>query len=70
MICLGVDGCKDGWIVAVLDEDLRLERYPSIEKIVEAYPVFSAFLIDMVIGLRDSLDQVRPDDIARKELKP
>lgn len=70
MICLGVDGCKDGWIVAVLDEDLRLERYPSIEKIVEAYPVFSAFLIDMVIGLRDSLNKVRPDDIARKELKP
>lgn len=69
MICLGADGCKDGWIVAVLDEDLRLERYPSIGKIIEAYPAFSAFLIDMVIGLRDSLEQIRPDDMARKELK-
>ncbi|MCR5507480.1 MAG: DUF429 domain-containing protein [Lachnospiraceae bacterium] len=70
MICLGADGCKAGWIVAVLEEDLRLERYPSIDKIIEAYPEFSAFLIDMVIGLRDSLEQIRPDDMARKELKP
>ncbi len=70
MICLGADGCKDGWIVAVLEEDLRLERYPSIGKIIDAYPDFSAFLIDIVIGLRDSLEQIRPDDMARKELKP
>lgn len=70
MICLGADGCKDGWIVAVLDGDLRLERFQSIGKIIEEYPKFSAFLIDMVIGLRDSLEQIRPDDMARKELKP
>jgi hypothetical protein len=34
-ICLGADGCKDGWIVAVLDGDLRLERFSSIGKIIE-----------------------------------
>ena len=69
-ICLGADGCKDGWIVAVLDGDLRLERFSPIGKIIEKYPEFSAFLIDMVIGLRDSIEQIRPDDMARKELKP
>ena len=69
-VYIGVDGCKDGWIVAVLDDELRLERYPYISSIVEAYPDFSVFIIDMVIGLRDSLQQLRPDDMARKELKP
>ena len=70
MICLGADGCKGGWIVAVLDDKLRLEKYPSINRIIEVYPEFSAFLIDMVIGLRNSAEQIRPDDMARKELKP
>lgn len=65
-----VDGCKGGWIVAVLDCELRIERISSIGEILETYPDYSEFLIDMVIGLRDSVDQLRPDDIARKELKP
>ena len=67
---IGVDGCKGGWIVAVLDCELRIERISSIGEILETYPDYSAFLIDMVIGLRDSVEQLRPDDIARKELKP
>lgn len=67
---IGVDGCKGGWIVAVLDCELRIERISSIGEILETYPDYSEFLIDMVIGLRDSVDQLRPDDIARKELKP
>lgn len=67
---LGVDGCKGGWIVAVLGSALRIERLSSIGEILETYPDYSAFLIDMVIGLRDSVEQLRPDDIARKELKP
>ena len=67
---LGVDGCNGGWIVAVLGSNLRIERFSSIGEILKAYPDYSAFLIDMVIGLRDSAKQLRPDDIARKELKP
>ena len=67
---LGADGCNGGWIVAVLGSDLRIERFSSIGEILKAYPDYSAFLIDMVIGLRDSAKQLRPDDIARKELKP
>lgn len=67
---LGADGCNGGWIVAILGSDLRIERFSSIGEILDAYPDYSVFLIDMVIGLRDSAKQLRPDDIARKELKP
>ena len=64
-----VDGCRGGWIAAVLDHgELRLENYESINSLVERYPSFDAFLIDMAIGLRNHSDQVRPDDAARKEL--
>ena len=66
---IGADGCKGGWITCVLDHGkLRMERYDSVEKLVNAYPEFDAFLIDMAIGLQSSADQLRPDDIARKEL--
>ena len=67
---LGADGCKGGWIVAILGDALGIERLSSIDEILETYPDYSAFLIDMVIGLRNSVEQLRPDDIARKELKP
>ncbi len=67
---LGVDGCRGGWIACILDHgELRLERFGSVEEIVSASPVFDAFLIDMAVGLRSGLEQLRPDDLARKELK-
>jgi len=47
-----------------------IERYDSIETLIQAYPEFDAFLIDMAVGLRSSADQLRPDDLARKELGP
>ena len=66
---IGADGCRNGWIAAVLDRGtLRLERYDSVSSLTETYPGFDAFLIDMAIGLRDRKDQIRPDDLARKEL--
>lgn len=66
---IGVDGCKGGWIAAVLDQgELRLGKYISISSLVERYPEFDAFLIDMAIGLRDRLDQTRPDHAAKIEL--
>ena len=68
---LGTDGCKGGWVTAVLDHgELRLEKYADIDALIERYPEFDAFLIDMVIGLRNSREQLRPDDLARKELGP
>ena len=68
---IGVDGCRGGWIAAVLDHgDMRLERYDELSSLIEEYPSFDAFLIDMAIGLRNSKEQKRPDDEARKELGP
>ena len=66
---IGVDGCRGGWISCVLDHgEIRFERFDSLEELVSRYPEFNAFLIDMAVGLRSSADQLRPDDLARKEL--
>ena len=68
---IGVDGCRGGWIACILDHgEFRTERYDSVELLVKQYPEFDAFLIDMAIGLPSSADQLRPDDLARKELRP
>ena len=66
---IGADGCRGGWIACILDHgEMCIERYDSIETLIQAYPEFDAFLIDMAVGLRSSADQLRPDDLARKEL--
>ena len=68
-LCIGVDGCAGGWIAAILENGkLRHERYPSLRELARRCPGFSCLLIDMVIGLRNSPQQIRPDDLARKEL--
>ena len=68
---IGVDGCRDGWIAAVIENgDLKIERFETIVQIVKAYPVFDEFLIDMAIGLQESADECRPDETARKMLAP
>ena len=37
---IGVDGCRGGWIVCVLDHGkLRFERFDSLEQLVSRYPV-------------------------------
>lgn len=70
-VYIGVDGCKGGWIAAVLDYgELRLERYENIDSLINRYPQFDAILIDMAIGLRDNTEMIRPDQIAKKELGP
>lgn len=69
-LCIGVDGCKGGWIAAVLDHGtLKIERYASIDYIVDTYPDFQEFLIDMVIGLAGKREHVRPDNFARGIIK-
>ena len=68
---IGADGCRGGWIACILDNgEFRMERYDSVELLVKQYPEFDAFLIDMAIGLQSSADQLRPDDLAREELRP
>ncbi len=66
---IGVDGCAGGWIAAIIENGkLRHERYPSLQELTRRYPNFHCLLIDMVISLRNSPRQLRPDDLARKEL--
>ncbi len=68
-VYIGADGCRGGWITGILDHGrLRMERYDSMERLISAYPEFDAFLIDMAVGLRTGADQIRPDDLARREL--
>lgn len=69
-IYIGVDGCKGGWIAAVLDDgELRIEKHNSLEQIVANNPDFDEFLVDMVIGLPGNREHVRPDTYARKIIK-
>ena len=42
--------------------------HDNIETLVNRYPKFDAFLIDMAIGLCDRADQHRPDKAAKEEL--
>lgn len=66
---VGVDGCKGGWIAAVIRKgDLELYKFGSLDEITAELP-FDACLIDMVIGLQGNEEQLRPDDMARKILK-
>lgn len=70
-LAIGVDGCKGGWIAAIIDrEELRVEKYQSMEQLVSRYPVFDEFLIDMVIGFPDNEKDFRPDTLARKIVAP
>ena len=68
---VGIDGCRNGWIAAVLDYgNLRIERYETILDIMREFPTADAYLIDMAIGLPECIEEAkkRPDKTARKEL--
>lgn len=66
---IGIDGCKGGWIVAdIKNASLEVHRFSSLEETVDKIP-FDKCLIDMVIGLQGDVRDVRPESLARKELK-
>ena len=68
-LSVGADGCRGGWIAAVIrDGALSLGRYSGLKELTEEIP-FDSCLIDMVIGLQGSAEQIRPDSAARKILK-
>lgn len=67
---IGVDGCRGGWIGAVLQEgELTVKRYPTVAAIMEEHSEFNEFLIDMIMGLQGDKTQVRPEAAARSLLK-
>lgn len=64
---IGIDGCKGGWIAAILDKHgLKMEKHQILENLVMTHPDFSECLIDMVIGLQEKKEEIRPDSYARK----
>ena len=66
---LGIDGCKGGWITAkICDGNLKLYKFESIAQIIDKIP-FDRCIIDMVIGLQGKSSDIRPEMVARKELK-
>lgn len=69
-ISIGVDGCKGGWIAAIFQQGkLTVNKYSSFHGIVEDYPEFDEFLVDMVIGLPGSEKDIRPDTYARRIIR-
>lgn len=66
---IGIDGCKGGWIVSDIKNGiLEVFKFSSLEEIVDEIP-FDTCLIDMIIGLQGKTEDVRPESLARKELK-
>lgn len=66
-LCIGVDGCRGGWIAAVLNKGkLEIEKFYKIEDMIKKYTHFNELLIDMPIGFASSADEIRPDAAARK----
>lgn len=67
---IGVDGCKGGWIAAILNHGkLIIDKINNINDIVNKYPDFDEILVDMVIGLPSNKNHVRPDTYARQIIK-
>ncbi len=66
MRSVGVDGCRSGWIAAVLDKGWELSIHSSFSSILELDP--DLVLVDIPIGLPDREYPRACDDAARKAL--
>ncbi len=65
----GIDGCRGGWVAAVICRgELSLYKLGSFCEAVEELS-FDTCLVDMVIGLQGNDRQLRPDDTARRILR-
>ncbi|WP_309396240.1 DUF429 domain-containing protein [Cerasicoccus maritimus] len=71
MRTLGIDGCKGGWIAVEIDDDGNgaVGVFDTVYRALINHPACDIMLIDMPIGLPDSMHPVREcDTIARKLL--
>jgi predicted RNase H-like nuclease len=59
MKVIGIDGCKYGWVCAIVSdgESWEIELYKTLEDVLRKYPTEQKF-IDIPIGLVDSGDRV------------
>lgn len=66
---VGIDGCKNGWVaVEISDTGFDVDVYHSIEEICSKFQDAGFMLVDMPIGLPESIDDIRPDSDVRKLL--
>jgi len=68
---IGIDGCKNGWLaVNVTPDGFDVETFNNIEEICAKYQEFDCMIIDMPIGLPESVEEaeLRPEAAARKRL--
>lgn len=66
---VGIDGCKEGWVVVNITEDgFEIEVFKNIEEICLKYRDSDSIIVDMPIGLQETKNDVRPDGDARKVL--
>ena len=67
---VGLDGCKDGWIAAVVQAGrlTAIEYHDSASKVVAAHPRATVFAVDIPIGLSPS-GKRQADEAARKLLR-
>lgn len=67
---IGIDGCRGGWVAAILEDDLKLIFSQTLEELREEIISSSITLIDMPMGLKSQGVGERICDIeARKFLK-
>ena len=67
---VGIDGCKGKWLLVCLSDTVYdVHLYDTIQEIGDRYQTADIILIDMPIGLPESLLDVRPEALLRKQLK-
>lgn len=67
---VGVDGCRGGWMAFIIDKSGHTVKvYNSIESLCKENYDAQLIIVDMPIGLPESIDEVRPDSEARQLLK-
>lgn len=67
---IGVDGCRGGWMAFIIENSGHTVKvYNSIEALCKENSDAHLIIVDMPIGLPESIDDIRPDSDARKILK-
>lgn len=68
--CLGIDGCRGGWVAAILGEKLSIKYFKTLEEMRELIENSDFTLIDMPMGLpSDGTSDRLCDKEARTYLK-
>ncbi len=69
-LSVGIDGCKGKWLaVAISHSEYKINLFNDIREVCEHYENADSILIDMPIGLPESMKDIRPDAELRKALK-